>query len=63
MPRTIFDLTPDTIVRIEDCRKLLSEGLGMGRMSKRQVVELAIYELYKNNQWRENGTDDAPGDS
>ena len=55
--RTNFDLSPQTIERIEECRRLLSKGLGIGRMSKRQVVELAIYELYKNNQWREDDGD------
>ena len=64
MPRQIFDLAPETVQKIEACRRLLSQGLGMGRMSKRQVVELAIYELFKNNQWREDdGTDEASSNS
>ena len=61
MPRVAFEFSEETVGAIARLRPLLSKTMGQGRMSKRQVVELAVSELYKKHQWmedEENASDD-----
>ena len=60
--RRLYNFTPETVELIDELQRLLTGietprarqalGLGLGFISKRQVVELAIKGLYDKNRWR-----------
>lgn len=54
MSRKVFDISEDTIDRIQRCQRLVAKDLGLKRLSKTAIVELAVASFYKQHQWRED---------
>ena len=54
MAKKAFYISEETIARIVRCQKLLAAQLGVGSLSQGNVIEVAIQELYRNHQWRED---------